>query len=212
MKTEQLIDTLVVDRDRQTLPPQRGLRFALPAATVITISVFVVCLDMRVDFGAAIESWRYLLKLLNAALFAIAGGLALLHLARPEHATARALRLLPLAALPLLLGFVVEGMTMPRELWLTAAMGRWPLFCLFFVTVLSLPPLAATLWALGRGAPQSPVLGGAVAGLAAGGIGAFVYSIHCDNDSPFYVAIWYLGAISIVTLLGALIGSRYLRW
>ena len=212
MKTDQLIDSLVADRDRPSLPPQRGLRFALPAAVAIAIGVFVYCLDMRADFGAAVESWRYLLKLLTAALIAIAGGLALLHLAQPEHAAARVLRLLPLAILPLLLGFALEGMMIPADLWSTAAMGQGALYCLFYVPVLTLAPLAATLWAMGRGAPQSPMLGGAIAGLAAGGVGAFVYSIHCNNDSPFYVAIWYLGGIAIVTLLGALIGQRYLRW
>jgi len=80
------------------------------------------------------------------------------------------------------------------------------------VPLISLAPLVAALTAMRRGAPQSPLTAGAVAGFAAGGIGAFIYSIHCDNDSPFYVAIWYLGAILIVTLLGAVLGRSVLRW
>lgn len=212
MKTNQLIDSLVADRSRSLLAPRRGLRLALPAAIAAAIAVFIYFLDMRADFATAMESWRYLLKLLTAALIAVAGGMALLHLVQPEDESARILRLLPLAFLPLVLGLVLEALMVPRDLWLGAALGQGAFYCLLYVPVISLAPLAATLWATGRGAPRSPVLGGAVAGLAAGGIGAFIYSIHCDNDSPFYVGLWYLGGIAIVTLLGALIGSRYLRW
>lgn len=212
MKTEQLIDSLVADRDRRVLAPHQGLRLALPLAIMATILVFIWCLDMREDLMPAMETWRYLLKLLTASLIAIGAGAALIYLSRPEHGARRVVKWLPLALLPLLAGFALEGMMLPAVSWEQAAMGSGRMYCLFYVPILSLAPLAATLWALGRGAPRSPVLGGAIAGLAAGGIGAFVYSIHCDNDSPFYVAIWYLGGIGIVTLLGALLGYRYLRW
>jgi hypothetical protein len=212
MKTDQLIDSLVADHDHRPLHAARGILFVLPPAIILSTLIFAYFLDARPDLAQALTSWRYLLKIMMAALIAMTATIFLLHLANPLHRPRTALRFLPLVALPLLAGFLFEGSSLPREQWMIAAMGQQPYFCLIFVPLLSLAPLVATLWTIGRGAPQSPLAGGAVAGLAAGRNGALVFAIHCDNDSPFYVAIWYLGAIAIVTLLGALIGRRYLRW
>jgi hypothetical protein len=66
--------------------------------------------------------------------------------------------------------------------------------------------------ALRRGAPARPALAGAVAGIAAAGIAATFYVTHCQNDSPLFLAAWYLLATAIVAGIGAIIGSRLLRW
>ncbi|TDQ80602.1 hypothetical protein A8950_3137 [Dongia mobilis] len=211
MKTDQLIDSLVADQGRRVNGSGMTLLASLPIALLVSIALFAYVLDMRDDLAAALESWRYLLKLLLPALVAVAAIALMLHLARPQAAAA-VLRWLAWLAVPLVLGLLAEAVLVPRESWGVVAIGQNPLFCLFFVPALSLPPLAAALWSLSRGAPQSPTAAGIVAGLAAGGIGALLYAAHCDNDSPFYLALWYLGGISIVTLLGGLIGHRYLRW
>jgi hypothetical protein len=65
---------------------------------------------------------------------------------------------------------------------------------------------------LRNGATTRPALAGAAAGLAAAGIGAFLYSAHCRDDSPLFIIAWYVIATAIVTLIGALLGLRYLRW
>jgi hypothetical protein len=168
---------------------------------------------MRPDFMTALGSWRYLFKLATAGSIALFGLVLLLQLARPEQSLRRALLwLLPLALAPLVISIAMEFMMLPAEQWGASAMGFYPLYCLCLVPLISLAPLAAGLAAMRRGAPQSPTIAGAVIGFAAGGIGAFIYSVHCDNDSPFYVAIWYLGAIVIVTVLGAILGRSLLRW
>jgi hypothetical protein len=68
------------------------------------------------------------------------------------------------------------------------------------------------LVALRRGAPLRPGIAGAVAGLCAGGLGAALYATHCIDDSPLFVAVWYSLAIAVVSLVGAVAGSRMLRW
>jgi len=78
--------------------------------------------------------------------------------------------------------------------------------------VFSAAPLAALLYALKSGAPDSPALAGAAAGLVAGSIGAAVYATHCIEDSPLFLALWYTIGISAVTLLGAAIGRHTLKW
>ena len=77
---------------------------------------------------------------------------------------------------------------------------------------MALPLLAGTLWALRGGASTRPALTGAVAGLLSGGAAAVVYSMHCTEDSPLFYAVWYVLAILAVTVAGALLGSRVLRW
>lgn len=212
MKTDQLIDSLVADQGRRLPGIGRMLLVTLPPAIAISLFLFAFELDMRADLAAALESWRYLLKLLLPVLIAGTALALVRHLARPQSSPNTALRWLPLLLVPLAIGFLAEGVLVPRDAWGTAAMGNAPLFCLFFVPVLSLAPLAAVLWSMAKGAPQSPTAAGIVAGLGAGGIGALIYAVHCNNDSPFYLGIWYLGGIAIVALLGGLAGRHFLRW
>jgi hypothetical protein len=46
----------------------------------------------------------------------------------------------------------------------------------------------------------------------AAALAATVYAAHCTDDSPLFVATWYSLAIAFVTVVGAVIGSRVLRW
>ena len=63
-----------------------------------------------------------------------------------------------------------------------------------------------------RGAPASPTLAGAAAGFLAAACGATLYAFHCFDDSPLFVATWYLLAAIPVVVIGAVAGSRLLRW
>ena len=65
---------------------------------------------------------------------------------------------------------------------------------------------------LRRGAPTSPAMMGAVGGLLAGGLGATVFAMHCTNDSPLFVAIWYALAIGLTSMFGLVVGRYALRW
>ena len=38
------------------------------------------------------------------------------------------------------------------------------------------------------------------------------HTLRCPDDSPLFVAVWYLLAIAIVALTGRVIGARLLRW
>jgi len=77
---------------------------------------------------------------------------------------------------------------------------------------MSLPLLAAALIALRHGAPTRPALAGAIAGLLSAGIAATFYASHCTDDSPLFVVTWYTIATALVTAVGALAGSRVLRF
>jgi hypothetical protein len=69
-----------------------------------------------------------------------------------------------------------------------------------------------TFWALRQLAPTRLTLAGALAGLFAGGAGAFVYAFHCPETAAPFVALWYSAGILLTAGLGALLGPRLLRW
>ena len=77
---------------------------------------------------------------------------------------------------------------------------------------LSLPLLAAALIGLRHGAPNRPALAGALAGMLSAGLAATLYAAQCTDDLPLFVATWYTIATAMVAAIGALAGSRMLRF
>jgi hypothetical protein len=71
---------------------------------------------------------------------------------------------------------------------------------------------ACLLAVLREGAPSSPGLAGAVAGLAASGNAATFYAANCTDDSALFVITWYPIAILMVTTAGYFIGRKLLSW
>lgn len=64
----------------------------------------------------------------------------------------------------------------------------------------------------GEQVPPARRVAGAAAGLSAGGLAATLYAIHCVDDSPLFVALWYTPPVVLVVLIGTAAGSRMLRW
>jgi hypothetical protein len=212
MRTDDLIKALTADagskepRVGQALVPLLGAGFALSAI------LFVLGLHVRADIAKALLTWRFDLKLALAALLAAAAGWLALRMARPAaRTTAPSLAVLAVP-LALVAAVVVELIAVPSSLWMPRAMGSNALWCLGSIPVLALAPLAAILLALRKGAPEQPLFCGAAAGLFAGALGAALYATHCWDDSPLFVAIWYPLGIAVSVLIGALAGSRLLRW
>jgi hypothetical protein len=44
------------------------------------------------------------------------------------------------------------------------------------------------------------------------GLAATLYASHCTDDSPLFVATWYTISTALVTAIGALAGSKLLRF
>jgi hypothetical protein len=65
---------------------------------------------------------------------------------------------------------------------------------------------------LRRGAPASPERSGLLAGLAAGALGGFAYSIRCPYNDLAYIGVWYPLVVTIAALVGRLLISRFVRW
>lgn len=102
----------------------------------------------------------------------------------------------------------IDLLVAPRT---TLAGTEWPK-CLLAIPILAVPPFAAIVWAVRRGAPTELTRTGSVAGLVAGALGAMAYALHGRGDALPYIALWYGGTFALCTLAGALLGPRLLRW
>ena len=104
-------------------------------------------------------------------------------------------------------------MMMPQRLpAMTRLIGSNSRICMAAIALMSLPLLAGALVGLRHGAPARPAVAGAIAGLLSAGLAATLYASHCTDDSPLFVATWYTIAAALVTAMGALAGSRVLRY
>jgi hypothetical protein len=211
VKTDDLISMLSEDAPVRTrLGPM--LLGALLGGVVISAALLLATIGIRHDMANAIETARVLFKIVTTLTLAVTACGLVFRIGRPgiPLKISTLSLLIPLALV--IAGVATELTTIPEDTWHTALMGRNATFCVFFIPVLSLAPLAGFLWALKSAAPANPTLGGAVAGLASAGLAAALYAWHCPDDSPLFLATWYTAAATAVTALGALIGSRYLRW
>ena len=214
MRTDELINTLVADHAMQPGPKlvRHGLVMAIIAGLAISSALFSLTLGVRPDILSALSTWRFDLKLSVNLVLVIAAAWVALRLSSPTTTPLSAMRALLVPALLLLAAVVYELVTVPSPEWLARAMGINASMCFMSIISLSLVPLMGVIYALRQGAPSSPAGAGAVGGLLAGAVGATVFAMHCTNDSPLFVAIWYALAIGLVATVGLLAGQYVLRW
>jgi hypothetical protein len=211
VKTDELIRLLSQDAPvRMRLG--RALALAVAAGIVASAVLLLATVGLRDDLAIAIGTVRVAFKIGMTLVLAIAAFGLVSRIGKPGvplRPWALAL-LLPLALMVVAVG--VELLVVPQDAWAARLIGRNAAFCLFFIPVLSLAPLAGFLAALRNGAPENPGLAGAAAGLAAGAIGAALYAWHCPDDSPLFGAAWYTLAVTFVIAVGYATGRRFLRW
>jgi hypothetical protein len=211
VKTDELIDLLAKDS-----PPPWRFRSVLAGAAaggiIITAILFLAAIGFRPDVSEAVRSSRFLFKFVVTVVLAGTAIAAALSLGRPGGSLGRGGLTLAIAPGLLACAAVVELLVLPESQWIPRLVGHNARFCLTLIPLLGIGPLAFLLAALRQGAPSSPGLAGAVAGLAASGIAATFYAANCTDDSPLFVMTWYSIATLIVTTAGCLIGGKVLRW
>jgi hypothetical protein len=210
VKTDDLIELLV--KDSAPWRFRSVLAGAVVGGIIIAAILFFAAIGFRPDISEAVNSSRFLFKFVVTVSLAVTAIWVMLSVGRPGGSLAH--RGLALAIAPALLAFaaVVELLVLPESQWMPRLVGQHARLCLTLIPLLSIGPLACLLAALREGAPSSPGLAGAVAGLAASGIAATFYAAHCNDDSALFVMTWYSMATLIVTTAGYLIGRKLLRW
>ena len=212
METDQLIRTLAADSAQRERPVGFVLAIALLAAAPVSVAMLFAGLGVRPDFMTAMRNPFFDLKFVVTLALAIPAIAISLHLSRPE-ASLRGWKWLLLIPVGLLLAGIASEMMMPQRLpMMTRLVGNNSRLCMTAIPLMSLPLLVAALIGLRHGAPTRPAVVGAIAGLLSAGLAATLYASHCTDDSPLFVATWYTIATALVTAIGALAGSRVLRF
>jgi hypothetical protein len=212
VKTEHLIEAIVTDAEqRPPLAGGRHLAGAMALGVAVSVVVFFMAIGLRPDLVDALTNWRFLVKVaLVVIVFAVAVA-DVRRLSRPTE-TAAVGRGTWFLLVAVATAVVIELASTPPETWLARLAGSNAVVCLAVVPLLAAAPLATVLWTGREGAPASPAAAGAAIGRLAGAVGALLYAMHCIDDSPLFVAVWYGLAILALTWLGAVLGRQVLRW
>jgi len=212
MDTDQLIRTLAADNASRARPVGFMLMLALLAAAPVSLLMFFTELGIRPDVMTAMRNPFFDLKFAVTLALAISAVGVSLHLSRPE-ASLRGFGWWLLLPAGILVACISGEMMMPqRTPMMTRLVGSNSKVCMMAIPALSLPLLAGALVGLRHGATARPAVAGAIAGLASAGLAATLYASHCTDDSPLFVATWYTIATALVTAIGALAGSKLLRF
>lgn len=212
MDTDQLVRTLAADNTQRAQPVGFVLMLTLLAAAPISLLMFFTELGVRPDVMTAMRNPFFDLKFAVTLALAASAIAVSLHLSRPE-ASLRGFGWWLLVPAGLLVAGISGEMMMPqRAPMMTRLVGNNSRACLISIPLMSLPLLAGALLGLRHGAPTRPAVAGAIAGLVAAGLAATLYASHCTDDSPLFVATWYTIGTALVAAIGALIGSKVLRY
>jgi len=211
VKTDELINLMVAD-SRVRMRLGRALAMALVAGIAISILLLLATVGLRRDIATALYDQRVIFKIGMTLLLSVAAGGLLFAIGRPGMPLRTRLAAIAVPLVLLVAAVIAELSVVPPGDWKMRMIGNNARFCLIFIPLLALGPLAAFIAALRHGAPDNPGIAGAAAGLAAGAIASATYAWHCADDSPLFVATWYTVAIAVVTSLGYLAGRRMLKW
>jgi hypothetical protein len=212
MDTDQLIQTLAADNAYRARPVGFVLALLLVAAAPVSLLMFFAELGIRPDVMTAVHNPFFDLKFAVTLALAAAAITVALHLSRPEASLRGFVWLFMVPAGLLVVGISGEMMMPQRLPMMTRMVGSNSKVCMTAVPMMSLPLLAASLIGLRHGATTRPALEGAMAGLLSAGLAATIYASHCTDDSPLFVAAWYTLSAALVTVIGALVGSKVLKF
>ncbi len=211
MKTDDLIDALAREAAPAPSAPATGrVAFALLIGLGIAAALMVAFLGVRPDIGTAMMPVMW-----KAGFSAAAAGAVLpllTRLARPGRPLGwRVLAVLGFVGVSAMVAFIAlmgDDPSRRMDLWMG---GMFP-WCIVTIPLLAAPTAALLAWVLRDLAPTRLASSGAALGAVSGGIGAMAYAMYCPVDSVAFVTTWYAVAIALCAAVGAILGTRLLRW
>ncbi|WP_064692792.1 NrsF family protein [Rhizobium aegyptiacum] len=212
-KTDDIIERLA--SDLKPVPRNALWRvFALGIAPALGLSLLLmlVILGPRTDMADVLTLPVFWIKSAYNALIAAAAFAAVFRLSRPDGSEGRFFGLLAVIFAAMAAVAAIQLLTEPVQAYRLLILGSSTLHCPPLIVGFAIPVYAGTVWALRRAAPVDMRLTGFVAGIAAGGAGAWVYSWFCTENGMPFVLIWYSLGILLTGALGAVTGPRLLRW
>jgi len=211
MTTAELIEAL--GGAAAPVAPAGAGRLGWPvvAGAAAAAVILLVWLGVR-PLAPAFASASYWMKAAYTLALGAAGAMMTWRLARPGRPIGRA-PLVVAAALGVVGALALAQLAgasagEARTMWLGQSWTQCP----WRIVVLAAPIFVGAFWGLRRLAPTRLAAAGAAAGLMAGGAGATVYGLFCQETTAAFLVTWYTLGIAACAGLGALLGPRLLRW
>jgi hypothetical protein len=213
MKTDDFISMLasgVTPVDRNVLAKRFGVAVLVGLITAFLL-VFIM-FGARPDLADVVVTPIFWAKI-AFPLFLMVGALSLVvRMARPG-VTPGGGKILVIAVLALVWAAAIYVlMTASPDERVSMILGKTWRVCALNISLLSIPGFISVFWALRGLAPTLLRLAGACGGLLAGAMATIAYCLHCpEMEVPFW-GVWYLLGMLIPTVIGALLGPRWLQW
>jgi hypothetical protein len=211
--SEQLIQRLATDlRPVSRMAVLRRLVVGVGLGGLVSVALVGASLGWRPHFMGALGNSMFWLKLVYTVTVAAVAIWACERLSRPAASGLRRAVWLIAPVLVMAALAVHQQMRAPPPMRMHMMMGDSAKVCSWLILTASVPPLAGLIWAVRGLAPMRMRLTGTVLGLAAGGVGASAYALHCPESTAAFMAIWYTLGMAAAGLLGFLVSPRLLRW
>jgi hypothetical protein len=212
MDTNDLIKALAIDTRRPVLALPSVWLGAVGVAILVAAIAFFAMLGPRPDFAAAAQTPRFLFKFVVTTSLAASAFFPARAFSYPDDAWRKTIPYMAVAPMLVTVAVIVELFLLPSDIWSARMMGKTSLACLTYISLIGVGPLAIFLAVLRHGAPTRPTLAGAVSGIFAGAIAATIFTAHCTDDSPLFLATWYTIAIVGLAAVGAVSANKVVRW
>jgi len=213
MKTDDLIAALAAD----ATPVRRGAvwsRWSLALLLAAAASALIMAMGwgVRPDIHEAMRTTPFWMKAGYTLALGAAGLLIVERAGRPGVRLGWGLALAAAAVAAIVALAAHELMALPMSGWRADMMGQSAHVCPWRILAISAPAFVVAMLTLRWMAPTRPAVAGAAAGLLAGGLGATVYGLHCQETAAAFTAMWYTLGMALWPAVGAAIGRWALRW
>lgn len=154
----------------------------------------------------------FAVKLGYSLALASLGAMAAMAAGRPGRTTSGPMALMAIPLLILLVVALVELASADRAAWSGMLFGTHYWSCFASVSLASVPIFAGMVWAFRALAPTQLAAAGFLVGLTAGAAGAVAFALYCHETTASFLVMAYTPAMLVPAGIGALLGSRLLRW
>jgi hypothetical protein len=213
MKTDDLIALLATGLEPvQTGVARRRLQWAVMGGLGGGLLVMLALFGLRQDIAAAVWLPMFWFKLAFPLAVALPALVLAARLGHPGMRVGQVWLALPLPWVALSALALLALFNAAPEARADLVLGSTWTSCVFNIALVSLPSFLGLLWAMKGMAPTRPAWAGACSGLLAASLGTLVYALHCPEMQAPFLAVWYSLGMLIPTVVGALLGTKILRW
>jgi hypothetical protein len=210
--TKQVIQELAEDVRPVQRTPGPGLRALMWFSVSLTyIGLFVVLMPARHDVSLDPNDHLFLMEQVGALATGFTAAIAAFISVVPGYG--RKWKLLPIVPFAVWLASLGPGCV---QQWNQFGITNLPLshspWCVPFIIVFSALPAGMITIMLRRGAPLTPKLTAALAGLAAAGLANVGVRIVHPEDVSIMLLVWHVGAVMVLSAIAGAGGQYFFNW